>query len=61
VRRVIIPISLAIFMTILAAWMTFSSTSRYAAPIAAAALFVALLNCCIAIAYRMKGGSSRQE
>ncbi len=60
-RKVVISISLAIFMTIFAAWMTFCSTSPYSAPIAAAALFVALLNCCIAIAYRMSGGPSGQE
>jgi hypothetical protein len=49
---------LAIYMALDGVWMAFFSTSEWSAPLGAAAFFVALLNCCIAIAYRMNGGAA---
>jgi hypothetical protein len=55
-HAMILSACLAVYMAIDGIWMAFFSDSRWSAPLAAAAFLIAVLNCGLAIAYKMLGG-----
>jgi hypothetical protein len=58
-RGVILSACLAVYMALFGMWTALYSTSRWATLLAAAAFFVAALNCWMAIAYKILSGPSR--